>query len=171
MNLRFSTALLTALLATGCAPTQPQPFDAAQPWPEPDRSCASDSVLLDAYFDTGNLGRCTVNADGSFTLTLLPEDPPPINPSAWFAFRASGAPGETVAVRLEAESGYARYWPKTSIDGRNWTLYVRGERFYDDETTMRLDMLRGTGFPPREAARTISVEVYRLSGAGGPRDG
>ena len=127
MNLRFSTALLTALLATGCAPTQPQPVEAAQPWPEPDRSCASDSVLLDAYFDTGNLGRCTVNADGSFTLTLLPEDPPPINPSAWFAFRASGAPGETVAVRLEAESGYARYWPKTSIDGRNWTPLPRDQ--------------------------------------------
>lgn len=46
-----------------------------------------------------------------------------------------------------------------------------GERFHDDETTMRLDMLRGTGFPPGEAARTISVEVYRLPGSGVPRHG
>ena len=30
-----------------------------------------------------------------------------------------------MAVRLEAESGYACYWPKTSIDGRNWTPLPR----------------------------------------------
>jgi YgiT-type zinc finger domain-containing protein len=39
-----------------------------------------------------------------------------------------------------------------------------GERFYDDETTMRLDMLRGTGFRPEEAAREMTVSVYRLPG-------
>ncbi|MCD1628010.1 type II toxin-antitoxin system MqsA family antitoxin [Seohaeicola saemankumensis] len=39
-----------------------------------------------------------------------------------------------------------------------------GERFYDDETTMRLDMLRGTGFPPGEAGQEMTVAVYRLPG-------
>lgn len=38
-----------------------------------------------------------------------------------------------------------------------------GERFHDDETAMRLDMLRGTGFPADRAARVMSVEVFRLS--------
>ena len=94
MKPRILLALLSSVLFAGCATREPAP----EPWPEPDRSCASEAVLLDAHFDTGNLGLCTVNADGSFTLTLLPEDPPPINPSAWFAFRASGAPGETVTL-------------------------------------------------------------------------
>ena len=125
MSLRVPSALLATLLAAACAPAEPQREAAAQPWPEPDRQSTSDSVLLDAYFDTGNLGRCTVNADGSFTLTLIPEDPPPINPSAWFAFRASGTPGDTVSVRLETENGYTRYWPKTSVDGRSWTPLPR----------------------------------------------
>lgn len=44
-----------------------------------------------------------------------------------------------------------------------------GERFYDDETAMRLDMLRGTGFPADRAARVMSVEVFRLPGGGGAR--
>ena len=45
-----------------------------------------------------------------------------------------------------------------------------GERFYDDETATRLDMLRGTGFPETRAARQISVPVFRLApdeGGGG----
>ena len=37
-----------------------------------------------------------------------------------------------------------------------------GERFYDDETAMRLDMLRGGGFPASRAARRMTVEVFRL---------
>lgn len=45
------------------------------------------------------------------------------------------------------------------------------ERFYDDETTMRLDMLRGTGFPPGRAVRKMNVDVYRLTRSGEPRDG
>ena len=110
-------ALAAVAFLAGCATHEP----AEQPWPEPDRSCASETVLLDAHFDTGNLGLCTVNDDGSFTLKLVPEDRPPINPSAWFAFRASGAAGEDVRVRLEMDHGYARYLPKTSLDGRSWT--------------------------------------------------
>ena len=78
-------------------------------------------MLLDAHFETGNLGQCTVEGDGGFTLSLIPEDAPPINPSPWYAFRASGAPGTQVRVRLEATRGHIRYWPKTSADGRNWT--------------------------------------------------
>ncbi|WP_199525732.1 type II toxin-antitoxin system MqsA family antitoxin [Rhodosalinus halophilus] len=46
-----------------------------------------------------------------------------------------------------------------------------GERFYDDETAMRLDMLRGTGFPPGRAASEMAVEVFRLPDLGPRRDG
>ena len=114
---------LAAALLTACA-TSPEPATGptvAAQWPAPDKYCASPTVLLDAHFETGNLGQCSVEDDGSFTLRLIPEDAPPINPSPWFAFRASGSPGEQVRIRLEATHGHARYWPKTSPDGRVWT--------------------------------------------------
>lgn len=110
-------ALALALALSACATTEP----VEQPWPVPDTHCASGSVLLDAHFETGNLGHCTVSDDGVFTLALFPEDSPPINPSAWFAFRASGEAGDVVNIRLEIELGYARYWPKISSDGTHWT--------------------------------------------------
>lgn len=46
-----------------------------------------------------------------------------------------------------------------------------GERFYDDQTTMRLDLLRGTGFPPGDAVQEVTVGVYRLPGSPVPPDG
>ena len=130
MNRIFPTLISAAFLAACASPVSPEPalpepVTAAEPavvdWPVPDTHCASDSVLLDAYFETGNLGLCTVEPDGSFTLKLVPEDRPPINPSAWYAFRASGEAGEIVHVTLVMDHGYARYWPKTSPDGEHWT--------------------------------------------------
>lgn len=35
-----------------------------------------------------------------------------------------------------------------------------GEQFYDDGTTIGLDLLRGNGFPPEHALRTIEVPVF-----------
>lgn len=125
-TLRSAWLLGAAALLTACAAFAPAPEPSAPPapppaeWPQPDTHCASPEVLLDAHFETGNLGECTVNADGSFTLSLIPEDAPPINPSPWYAFRASGAPGTEVRVRLEATRGHIRYWPRTSVDGRHW---------------------------------------------------
>lgn len=124
---RYGWLLAAAALLSACAASAPAPEPAKIPeppaaeWPQPDTHCASPTVLLDAHFETGNLGQCTVEADGSFTLSLIPEDAPPINPSPWYAFRASGAPGTEVRVRLDATRGHIRYWPKTSVDGRIWT--------------------------------------------------
>jgi predicted deacylase len=124
---RIGWLLAAATLVFACAAPAPVPqaADSSPPpvaeWPHPDTHCASGDILLDAYFETGNLGQCTVEDDGSFTLSLIPEDAPPINPSPWYAFRASGAPGAEVRVRLEATRGHIRYWPKTSVDGRSWT--------------------------------------------------
>jgi hypothetical protein len=119
---RLIFPLLYSFLATACvSSTAPEASEADAAWPVPDTHCASESVLLDAQFETGNLGLCTVEADGSFILKLVPEDKPPINPSAWYAFRASGAAGEVVRITLIMDHGYARYWPKTSSDGEKWT--------------------------------------------------
>ncbi len=45
-----------------------------------------------------------------------------------------------------------------------------GEQFYEDETAMRLDMLRGGGFSPDRAVRLMAVPVFsfgRPAGGGG----
>lgn len=106
--------LLLVTLLSACA-TSPR-----EPWPKPHTSCASATILVDSHFEAGNLGLCDVSDEGDFTLTLFPEDDPPINRSTWYAFRVSGRPGETVNFRFEFEHGYARYWPKYSLDGETW---------------------------------------------------
>ena len=35
-----------------------------------------------------------------------------------------------------------------------------GERYYDDATTLRLDLLRGNGFPSERALYTMEVPVF-----------
>ena len=36
-----------------------------------------------------------------------------------------------------------------------------GERYYEDETAMKLDFMRGTGFPEDRAAQTMTVPVFQ----------
>jgi YgiT-type zinc finger domain-containing protein len=38
-----------------------------------------------------------------------------------------------------------------------------GEQFYDDATATGLDLLRGSGFPPARAQRSIEVPVFEYS--------
>lgn len=108
---RLALSLVVVLLLAGCA----------TPWPVPDTSCQSASVLIDSHFDGGQVGSCTVLSNGTFELALFPENKPPINKSTWYAFRVSGQPGDDVNIRLTSDLGYARYWPKISQDGETWT--------------------------------------------------
>src|SRR5210317_1024771 len=104
-------ALITAFVVAGCA--TPQQF-------ETDDFCAAGTTLLDAHFDGGQLGSCNISDDGDFELILFPEDEPPINKSPWYAYRVSGRPGDRVTIQMQFHNGYARYWPKISLDGENW---------------------------------------------------
>jgi hypothetical protein len=111
MKRSFAFALILIFALAGCA--TPQQF-------QRDESCASGPILLDAHFDGGQLGSCSLSDDGEFVLTLFPEDEPPINESPWYAYRVSGRPGDDVTIRMQFHNGYARYWPKISNDGINW---------------------------------------------------
>lgn len=37
-----------------------------------------------------------------------------------------------------------------------------GERYYEDETAMKLDLMRGSGFPPDKAADSMTVPVFQF---------
>lgn len=49
-----------------------------------------------------------------------------------------------------------------------------GERFFDDETAMRLDLMRGRGFPASHVVHTMTVPVFHFEAAaperGRPKD-
>jgi len=108
--------LAVSLAAAACSapPRLPSPAPAAPDW------CGTETLLLDAHFGGGQLGRCVVREGGLFELTFSPEDAPPINDSPWYAFRVSGQTGEEVTVRMAFEGGHARYWPKLSTDRQHW---------------------------------------------------
>ena len=90
---RFLTPITAALLLAACASTELR-------MPEPDTSCRSGSITLDSRFESGQLGQCDPGRNGSFTLTLYPEDAPPINDSPWYSFRVSGEPGTQFTIRI-----------------------------------------------------------------------
>ena len=43
-----------------------------------------------------------------------------------------------------------------------------GERFYDDDTALALDRMRGPGFPPQRALHHLEVPVFAFEPARGP---
>ncbi|MFC1696167.1 M14-type cytosolic carboxypeptidase, partial [Pseudomonadota bacterium] len=140
MKKTITSFLALAFLAVACAGPQ---------YPDRHQSCHSGPVLLDAHFDGGQLGNCAVAEPGVFDLTLFPEDAPPINKSPWYAFRVSGRPGDEVTIRMKYHDGYgyARYWPKLSLDGETWEP-VREDQVVvgpDDESieiSLRLEQAR-----------------------------
>ena len=83
--------------------------------------CHNAAAALDANFETGAIGHCSSTGESSFHLSLFPEDAPPINCSAWYAFRAVPARQGKITLDLDYEACGHRYWPKTSLDGENWT--------------------------------------------------
>jgi YgiT-type zinc finger domain-containing protein len=44
------------------------------------------------------------------------------------------------------------------------------EQFYEDETVMRIDQMRGEGFPPEQARAELRVPVFSLRGGAKSRE-
>ena len=108
--------LILALCLTACTPT-------AGLTEEPSAQvCASPLLAVDAAFDGGNFHRCEFLSTDAVLIEIHPEDAPPINPSAWYAFRVTPAQSNTaLAITLQVQDGPARYWPWVSADGEDWT--------------------------------------------------
>ncbi len=83
------------------------------------RSCENDGAVLDTHFEGGAFHDCTVAKDGTFEVTIRPEDANVVVPMPWYAFRASPKKPGDVTVALTFRQGYARFWPKMSFDGES----------------------------------------------------
>ena len=80
--------------------------------------CIFDDVEFKTDFPTARLNGCR-EKDGEYFLTIKPEKKP-INPSPWYAFRVISEDTGRIAITLNYEVGKHRYWPKFSINGRDW---------------------------------------------------
>ncbi|MEL6873975.1 MAG: M14-type cytosolic carboxypeptidase [Pseudomonadota bacterium] len=122
----MSFSLGSILVLTGCVTTYP-PEAAVEAGGA--TQCETAGVVLDTSFPSGNVGSCTVTGSNIFVLTIEPEDAPPINCSAWYAFRLTpraGFEAQEVEINLNYTACGHRYWPKTSSDGENWNHVPSG---------------------------------------------
>ena len=94
---------------------------AAHELQKPDLSgCTTSVVTLDTNFPAGNVSGCETSGKKRLKLKFAPEDAPPINCSAWYAFRLTPKRKTKVTVTLDYEACGHRYWPKVSTDGQSW---------------------------------------------------
>lgn len=105
--------------------------------------CDTGLYEIRADYEGARANACEVFNPRGVTLTIEPEDPPPINPSPWFGFhvRAKNANERgAIAVTLRYATSPHRYAPKTSVNGMDWAAL--GERHWmvheDGRGTMEL---------------------------------
>ncbi|MEM8917369.1 MAG: M14 family metallopeptidase [Pseudomonadota bacterium] len=86
--------------------------------------CQTAGVVLDTDFPAGNVASCKVTGPNAFAVSIEPEDAPPINCSAWYAFRLTPGLQASASRKIRVSLNYDvcghRYWPKTSADGVKW---------------------------------------------------
>ena len=84
------------------------------------QQCVFDDVVIEYDFQQARVDGCEQRDDGTIVIMTAPEDQP-INPSPWYAFKASSDATQTVSFEVLAlEKGRARYNPKASHDKQNW---------------------------------------------------
>ena len=112
---QYSWTFILSVALGGCATTrdtQVQPASTAR--------CSTESVALDTDFPTGNIASCETAAPNQIAIKIDPEDAPPINCSAWYAFRLTPQKAGMITISLNYEFCGHRYWPKISTDGQTW---------------------------------------------------
>jgi predicted deacylase len=85
--------------------------------------CKSGPVTLDGDFEGSGFAQCRRLGPSFFSLTIAPEDGPPINCSPWYAFRIRQPRASPTPVRVQllyAACGH-RYAPKISVDTIRWS--------------------------------------------------
>ncbi len=142
MRFAFLASAL-ALGLSGCASTTSQTNIPIADYSVPDDArCSASGIAIDTNFPAGALESCTIDLNGLVTISIAPEDEPPINCSPWYAFRLHTAEPREVTIKLTYTACGHRYWPKTSMDGQAWD--------YLPETKVQV-----TEFSGRDQARLL----------------
>ena len=106
-----------ALALSACATVE----TGSTPLTLPENSrCDGYGIAIDTDFPSGALESCTIDAAGLVTISISPEDEPPINCSPWYAFRVHTTQPREVDLKLTYTACGHRYWPKASTDSRSW---------------------------------------------------
>jgi len=85
------------------------------------RGCETPRLQLRSDFPGGRVSGCEVEAPDHLLLHIAPEDAPPINDSAWFAFRLEPRAPGPVTLTLRYRDGTHRYAPKLRSGGGAWS--------------------------------------------------
>lgn len=83
--------------------------------------CEFDQVTFDNDFSGARLNKCREIKQGSYELTITPENTP-INDSPWYAFKVTAKTPTTIKVSMKIKGSKHRYPPKVSRDGIHWGL-------------------------------------------------
>ncbi|NLY00084.1 MAG: peptidase M14 [Rhodopirellula sp.] len=81
----------------------------------------SEGVVFRADFSAAAVADCSFLGASEYRVVIRPENEP-INNSPWYAFQVTSEQPRAITVRLAYEGGTHRYRPKTSTNGRDWTL-------------------------------------------------
>ncbi len=128
----FISALIVMLQA-GCASLSTHESVIAGP-------CENEFAVLDADFTGGGMYSCSVGKAQSFVVNIKPEDPPPINPSPWYAFRLTPKAAGKVTVAIMYDGAEHRYWPKLTHPGKSIRRLNKDEVKSLGKKRVRLEM-------------------------------
>ena len=125
--------------------------------------CDTGLYEIRAGFEGARASNCQVMATRGVTLTIEPEDPPPINPSPWYGFHLRAKqPNEqgTIMVTLRYSGSQHRYWPKTSSDGTHWERL--GERHWlaHEDGSAMMELKPGPEGLYVSAQETLTLEFH-----------
>ena len=119
-----------SILIIGCGSSKLNTFELPDPtdtstkeitYQEKREYAIDQTVFADNLFDAARLNDFKQIDESTFQATILPENEP-INDSPYYAFRIWANQKRKVNIQLNYPVSKHRYWPKTSIDGKNWTL-------------------------------------------------
>ncbi len=91
---------------------------------------AADAVTFDTDFEGARLNDVVRKGEAEYEVVIRPENEP-INNSAWYAFRITAESPKTITIYLTYQGGAHRYYPKLSVDGKNWRK-VAADRYQRD---------------------------------------
>ncbi len=125
--------------------------------------CDTGLYEISADHEGARANACQVLNPRGVILTIDPEDPPPINPSPWFGFRARAKNANeqgVLMVTLRYSASRHRYAPKTSVDGREWMPLPARQWLAHEDGRATMELKPGAGGLFVSAQENLGLDFY-----------